>query len=493
MPAPDYSDFLDFAACPKAVRQALKRVLPQGMVIAEEEEMRPFFRDGLPIYASRPLAVLLPRDEADVIACLRVLADMKVPVVPRGAGTSLSGGAVPHPQGVVLSLAKLNRIFHLDPDRRLCRAQAGVRNAAISEAAAPHGLFYAPDPSSQVICSLGGNLAENAGGIHCLKYGLTTHNAASLRLITMEGEAVNLGEEGGMDAMPLVIGSEGLLGVIVEATVVLRPLPQEVCLLLAGFPGVAEAGLAVGAIIEEGLVPAALELMDALAIEASEAFCHPGYPLEAKALLLCELDGTRTQVEEEAALAREIFSRCGAFVCKAAQDEEERQRFWSGRKATFPAAGRLAPDYYCMDGTIPREALASVLEEIGRLSGIHGLRVMNVFHAGDGNLHPVILLDADDERQLQGALDLGSRILHACLKAGGSITGEHGVGVEKLDEMCFQFKEEELSSMRRVKSAFDPLGLLNPGKAIPTPRRCVEAGGRLVRGGAGASKEAPWF
>lgn len=483
MTNPYQDDSLHYPQRGDHVRRALARVLPPSCLITKPEAMRPYSSDGLPAFSAMPMAVAIPENEQQLSATLRVLDDQGVPVVPRGAGTSLSGGAVPHPQGVVLSLARFKSIRWIDQTRRLCRAQSGVRNAALSEAAAPHGLFYAPDPSSQIACSLGGNIAENAGGIHCLKYGLTWHNVVSVRLVCTDGTALEVGEETGFDPLPLLVGSEGLLGVVTEATVRLRPIPPCTRLLLASFAQISHAGAAVAAIIAAGIVPAALELMDHLAIVASEAFCHAGYPQEAQAILLCELDGLEEQVAEDEACVRELLQQHQATSCRTARNEQERALFWSGRKAAFPAAGRLAPDYYCMDGSIPRHALAEVLATIDALSTSYGLEVMNVFHAGDGNLHPVILLDADDPDQLARAQRLGSAILTACLEAGGSITGEHGVGVEKLDEMCAQFTTIERQRLLAIKEVFDPKAILNPGKGLPTLRRCAEGGALLVRGG----------
>ena len=483
MTSPYQDDILHYPKKRDHVLRALARVLPPSCLIGTPEAMRPYTSDGLPVFSAMPLAVAIPDNEQQLIATLRTLGEQGVPIVPRGGGTSLSGGAVPHPQGVVLSLARFKNIHWIDQTRRLCRAGTGVRNAALSEAAAPHGLFYAPDPSSQIACSLGGNIAENAGGIHCLKYGLTWHNVVSARLVCADGTVLEVGEETGFDPLPLVVGSEGLLGVVTEATVRLRPVPPCTRLLMAAFAQISHAGAAVAAIIAAGIVPAALELMDHLAIVASEAFCHAGYPQDAQAILLCELDGLEEQVTEDEACVRELLQRHRATSCRTAQNEAERALFWSGRKAAFPAAGRMAPDYYCMDGSIPRRALAAVLETIDDLSKTYDLEVMNVFHAGDGNLHPVILLDADDPDQLQRAQRLGSAILKTCLEAGGSITGEHGVGVEKLDEMCAQFTTTERERLLATKQAFDPAGLLNPGKGLPTLRRCAEGGALLVRGG----------
>jgi glycolate oxidase len=411
----------------------------------------------------------------------------KIPVVARGAGTGLSGGALPRADGVLLSLAKLNRILDIDPLARTARVQPGVRNLAISQAAAPHGLYYAPDPSSQIACTIGGNVAENSGGVHCLKYGLTVHNIIKLKVLTIDGELITLGSDAydspGYDLLALFTGSEGMLGIVVEVTVRLLPNPERVQVLLGAYDSVTAAGATVGAIIGAGIVPAGLEMMDQLAIKAAEDFVHVGYPVDAAAILLCEVDGTNEEVSEHVAAIRTIMLAQGATNVRTAQDDKECALLWKGRKAAFPAVGRLAPDYYCMDGTIPRRCLPQVLDEIARLSREYALPVANVFHAGDGNLHPLILFDANKPGELQRAEEFGGKILELCVRVGGTITGEHGVGIEKINQMCVQFQSAELNQFFAVKHAFDPESLLNPGKAIPTLQRCAEFGAMHVHGG----------
>jgi glycolate oxidase len=450
--------------------------------------MRVYESDGLAAYRGLPGLVALPRTAGEVRAVLATCAELGVPVVARGAGTGLSGGALPFPGCVLLSLSRLTAILNIDPDERTARVQPGVRNLAISEAAAPHGLFYAPDPSSQVACSIGGNVAENAGGVHCLKYGLTVHNLAALELATMDGEALTLGGEAldapGFDLMALITGSEGLLGVITEVTLRLLPQPVHAQVLLAAFPEVGHGGAAVAAIIGAGVIPAGLEMMDHLALTAAETYAHAGYPTEAAAILLCELDGSEADVAVELAKVADICRQAGASEVRIAEDEAERRRYWAGRKGAFPAMGRLAPDYYCIDGTIPRARLADVLEEIAAMSAAHGLPVANVFHAGDGNLHPLILYDANKAGEMERAEALGGAILELCVQVGGTITGEHGVGREKINQMCAQFSDEEIAAFAAIKAAFDPKGLLNPGKAVPTLARCAEFGAMHVHQGA---------
>jgi glycolate oxidase len=409
-------------------------------------------------------------------------------VVARGAGTGLSGGALPLADGVLLVLAKFKRILCIDTENRTARVQPGVRNLAISEAAAPYGLYYAPDPSSQIACSIGGNVAENSGGLHCLKYGLTVHNILALEVLTMDGEQLTIGAQSldaaGYDLLALLTGSEGLLAIIVEITVRLLPKPECARVLLAAFDDVGTAGAAVGRIIAEGIIPAGLEMMDNAAIRAAEDFVHAGYPTDAAAILLCELDGTESEVADQVEQVSALLEDCRATEVRVARDEEERTRFWAGRKAAFPAVGRLSPDYYCMDGTIPRRELPKVLTRTGELSEEYGLPVVNVFHAGDGNLHPLILYDANKEGEVGRVEALGAKILELCVEVGGTITGEHGVGVEKIDQMCVQFSAAELQHFHAVKSAFDKDALLNPGKAVPTLTRCAELGGMHVhRGG----------
>jgi len=449
--------------------------------------MKPYECDGLTAIRQVPGLVVLPETEEQVRTVLAACASHAVPVVPRGAGTGLSGGARPLSDGVVLGLSRLNEILEVDPDNLCALVQPGVRNLAISEAAAEHGLYYAPDPSSQIACSIGGNVAENAGGVHCLKYGLTVHNVIGLKLQTIEGHELRLGTAGydapGYDLMALSCGSEGMLGVVTEVRVRLLPLPPSKRVLLAAFDDVLAAAETVSAVIAEGLIPAGLEMMDRLAIEAAEAFVHAGYPLAAQAILICELDGVADEVAADTDLVKRIASSRGAISVVVAEDPADQARLWAGRKAAFPAVGRLAPDYYCMDGTIPRHQLAAVLQRIQQLSDEYELRVANVFHAGDGNLHPLILYDANIPGELERVEEMGERILDACVRAGGSVTGEHGVGLEKLNSMCGQFAAAELAQLFRLKAAFDPDDLLNPGKGIPTLARCSELGGMHVHAG----------
>jgi glycolate oxidase len=456
-------------------------------VLHDEEDLRPYECDGLTAYRRTPIAVVLPATVEDVQAVLRRCHAHGVPVVARGAGTGLSGGALPLADGVLLGLARFSRILSVDPLGRTARVQPGVRNLAISEAVRPYGLYYAPDPSSQIACTIGGNVAENSGGVHCLKYGLTVHNILSLDVVTAEGNRLTLGGEAldsaGYDLLAVMTGSEGLLGVIVEVTVRLLPIPDRAQVLLAAFDNLETAGAAVNAIIGAGIVPAGLEMMDRTAIAAAEDFVHAGYPREAEAILLCEVDGTNEEVSEHVMRVRDVLLASGATEVRTARDEQERLTFWKGRKAAFPAVGRLAPDYYCMDGTIPRRRLPEVLRRIAELSREHTLGVANVFHAGDGNLHPLILYDANRPGELERAEAFGARILELCVAVGGTITGEHGVGVEKIDQMCVQFGSPELAQLHAVKAAFDPRGLLNPGKAVPTLHRCAELGAMHVHRG----------
>ena len=465
----------------------LRKLLPADSILIDEEELRPYECDGLSAYKQLPMLVVLPESVAQVQQIIRLCNEMSVPVVARGAGTGLSGGALPHSNGVLLSLAKFSSIVEIDPKSCTARVQPGVRNLAISEAAAPYGLFYAPDPSSQSACSIGGNVAENSGGVHCLKYGLTVHNVLKLRVVTMDGEILEIGSDAldspGYDLLALIHGSEGMLGVVVEVTVKLLPLPEVVSVLLSAFDTVEEAGQAVGDIIASGIIPAGMEMMDNPAIRAAEDYAKAGYPVDAAAILLCELDGNAEDVAAQVATVRKLLSHCGATEIRLATDEVDRQRLWKGRKSAFPAIGRISPDYYCMDGTIPRKALPKVLGKISALSTEYGLLIANVFHAGDGNLHPLILYDADIAGDLKKAEALGGKILELCVEVGGSITGEHGVGVEKLAQMCVQFSAPELAVFHAVKHAFDPKSLLNPGKAVPTLHRCAELGGMHVHHG----------
>ena len=468
------------------IRQC-QALLGYANVIGDAERLRVYECDALSAYHQQPDLVALPETVEQVQGILKLCMAHGVPVVARGAGTGLAGGALPVAGGVVLGLSKMNKILSLDALNRTATLQPGVRNLAISAAAKVHGLYYAPDPSSQVACSIGGNVAENAGGVHCLKYGLTVHNVLQVKLVTLEGELLTLGSLGfdtpGYDVLALAIGSEGLLGVVVEVTVRLLPLPPETQVLLAAFASVEQAGEAVAAIIANGLLPAGLEMMDNAAIRATEAFVHAGYPVEAAAILLCELDGLPEQVTSDVARAESILLANHAVEIRKASDDGERRRFWAGRKAAFPAVGRIASDYYCMDGTIPRKHLATVLKHIAELAEEYRLSVVNVFHAGDGNLHPLILYDGSQEGEFDRAEALGGRILELCVAVGGTITGEHGVGVEKLGQMCVQFQAAELEQFLRLKQAFDPAGLLNPGKAVPTLHRCAELGRMHVHAG----------
>ncbi len=465
----------------------LSRLVPKTNLLHELEDLRPYECDGLSAYRQVPQAVVLAENEAQVVAVLKTCHRLGVPVVARGAGTGLSGGALPHGQGVLLSLAKMKRILHLDPVARVAVVEPGVRNLAISEAAAPHGLYYAPDPSSQLACTIGGNIAENAGGVHCLKYGLTLHNVIGMRGFTAEGEPLVLGGEApdapGYDLLALAVGSEGMLMVVTEVTVKLLPKPRCARVIMASFDDVEAAGEAVAAVIGAGIIPAGLEMMDRAATRAVEEFVGAGYDLEAAAILLCESDGTAEEVEEEVARMKAVLEGAGATRMTVSRDEAERLRFWSGRKAAFPAVGRISPDYYCMDGTIPRRRLGDVLRFIGELERKYGLRCPNVFHAGDGNLHPLILFDANNADELRRTELFAAEVLEKCVEVGGTITGEHGVGVEKIGQMCVQFRPEELQAFHALKRAFDPRGLLNPGKAIPTLARCADYGAMRARAG----------
>jgi len=467
---------------------ALREFLPGRAILHEEEDTRPYECDGLTAYRQLPMVVALPETEEQVRRILQVCSSMKIPVVPRGAGTGLSGGALPLGDGVLLSMAKFMRVLRMDALARIAVVEPGVRNAVVSELAAPHGLYYAPDPSSQIACTIGGNVSENSGGVHCLKYGLTLHNVLGLRGFTIDGEPIALGGEApdapGLDLLALAIGSEGMLFVVTEVTLKLLPKPQCARVIMASFDDVEKAGAAVADVIAAGIVPAGLEMMDKPATHAVEQFVGAGYDLEAAAILLCESDGTPEEVDDEIARMQLVLERAGAARMRVSRDEAERLRFWSGRKAAFPAVGRISPDYYCMDGTIPRKRLGEVLAFIGEMEKKYGLRCPNVFHAGDGNLHPLILFDAASADELHRTELFAAEVLEKCVAVGGTITGEHGVGVEKVNQMCVQFGAGELDAFRGVKRAFDPLGLLNPGKAIPTLARCAEYGRMRVRGGA---------
>ena len=481
----------------RAFTSALARVVPPTALLTAVEDTRPYECDGLTLYRELPGAVLLPDNEAQVVDILRLCHAARVPVVARGAGTSLSGGALPIAQGVVLSLAKFCRILAIDPLARTAIVQPGVRNLAISEAAAAHGLFYAPDPSSQIACSIGGNVAENAGGVHCLKYGLTVHNVRRVRAVLITGEIVEFGADAldapGYDLLALITGSEGLLGIITEITVKLLPKPQLAQVALAAFDDLEQAGAAVGAVIGAGIIPGGLEMMDREATRAVEQFVHADYPLDAAAVLLVEADGTPLEVAAEMAEIIDVLKASGATEVRVSENEAERLLYWSGRKAAFPAVGRISPDYYCIDGTFPRAALPRVLRQIETWAREFGLPCATVFHAGDGNLHPLILFDANKPGDRERTIAFGDRILELCIDVGGTITGEHGVGVEKIAGMCAQFAPAELERFLGVKRAFDAEGLLNPGKAVPTLARCAEFGRMLVHEGRLAHPELPRF
>jgi len=476
---------------------ALQKVLPERAVLRSADERRPYECDGLSGYRALPGVVVLPDRLEQVCAVMRLCQQYSVPVVARGAGTGLSGGATPHPEGVLLSMARFNRILSVDPVACTARVQPGVRNLAISEAVAERGLYYAPDPSSQIACTIGGNVAENAGGVHCLKYGLTVHNVLAAEVVLMGGEVIEIGgetpDQPGYDLMAAFIGSEGMLGVVTEITVRLLPVPPTAKALMAAFGDVEQAASAVAAIIAAGIIPAGLEMMDTPAIIAAEDFVQAGYPRDAAAILLCELDGTDAEVQTEIESVSSLLFECGARSVDIARDESERQRFWSGRKNAFPAVGRISPDYYCIDGTIPRRALGEVLSGISELAARAGLRVANVFHAGDGNLHPLILYDSGKPGEFERTEALGAEILQLCVRVGGTITGEHGVGLEKIDQMCVQFGKAELEQFHALKAVFDPEGLLNPGKAVPTLSRCAEFNAMHVHHGELPHPELPRF
>ena len=476
---------------------ALKAVLPKHAILHSQEDTTPYECDGLTAYRQRPLCVVLPETYEQIADVLKICHEMQVPVVARGAGTGLSGGAMPHELGVTLSLAKFNKILKIDKYSRTAVVQCGVRNLAISEAVAQHGLYYAPDPSSQIACTIGGNVAENSGGVHCLKYGLTLHNVMKVKGFTIEGESVEFGSDAldcaGLDLLPLIVGSEGMLAITTEVTVKLTPKPQLARCIMASFDDLRKAGDAVAAVIAAGIIPAGLEMMDKPMTAAVEDFVHAGYDLDAEAILLCESDGTPEEVEEEIGRMAGVLSASGATKVVVSKDEAERLKFWSGRKNAFPASGRMSPDYMCMDSTIPRKRLADILLAIAEMEKKYQLRCANVFHAGDGNLHPLILFDANDADQLRRCELFGAEILETSVAMGGTVTGEHGVGVEKLNSMCVQFSAAENEQMFGVKRAFDPSGLLNPGKVIPTLNRCAEYGRELVRAGKVKHPDLPRF
>lgn len=488
---------LNSSSLQSKVVAALLQVVPKHALLWHDEDTTPFECDGLTAYRQLPMVVALPETYEQVQGILKSCHAMGVPVVARGAGTGLSGGAMPHAAGVTLSLAKFNKILKLDAKSRTAIVQGGVRNLAISEAAAPLGLYYAPDPSSQIACTIGGNVAENSGGVHCLKYGLTVHNVLKVKGFTIEGEEIEFGSDAldasGYDLLSLIVGSEGMLAVTTEVTVKLIPKPQLARCIMASFDDIRKAGDAVAAVIAAGIIPAGLEMMDKPMTAAVEDYVHAGYDLTAEAILLCESDGTPEEVEEEIGRMTQVLTSCGASAIAISQSEAERLRFWSGRKNAFPASGRISPDYMCMDSTIPRKRLADILIAIAEMEKKYQLRCANVFHAGDGNLHPLILFDANDADQLHRCELFGADILETSVAMGGSVTGEHGVGIEKLNSMCVQFNAAENEQMFGVKRAFDLQSLLNPGKVIPTLQRCAEYGKMVVRGGALSHPELERF
>lgn len=471
--------------------------LPANCILASIEQLKPYECDGYTAYRSLPLAAFLPENRSQVINIVKRCREQNIPVVTRGAGTGLSGGAHPIEQGVLLNLSKLNSIHEINHTLRYAQVEPGVRNLEISQAAAEFDLYYAPDPSSQIACTIGGNIAENSGGVHCLKYGLTIHNLLEITYIDSHGNEITVGNQcydhTGYDFLALLSGSEGMLGIIVEAKVRLLPLPDNKVLLLAAFAEVEDAGNAVAEIIANGVIPAGLEMMDKAIISAAENFCQPGYPSNASAILLCELDGNEDEIQHDMQLVEQYCQQHHAQLIKIATDAEEQALYWRGRKSAFPAIGQLTPDYLCMDGTIPRKHLGHVLRQIEQFSATYGLRVANVFHAGDGNLHPLIMYDANQAGQLEKAEQIGSKILELCVEVGGTITGEHGVGIEKLNQMCVQFSRAELNQFERLKAAFDPDQLLNPGKVIPTLQRCAEFGAMHVHKGELPFADLPRF
>ena len=497
MNAPVSTQLLQKAERLAQIIRALVAVLPKHAILHSQENTTPYECDGLTAYRQRPLCVVLPETYDQIAAVLKACHALQVPVVARGAGTGLSGGAMPHELGVTLSLAKFNKILKIDKYSRTAVVQCGVRNLAISEAVAQHGLYYAPDPSSQIACTIGGNVAENSGGVHCLKYGLTLHNVMKVKGFTVDGEQVEFGSDAldsaGLDLLPLIVGSEGMLAITTEVTVKLTPKPQLARCIMASFDDLRKAGDAVAAVIAAGIIPAGLEMMDKPMTAAVEDFVHAGYDLEAEAILLCESDGTPEEVEEEIGRMADVLSASGATKIAVSNNEVERLKFWSGRKNAFPASGRMSPDYMCMDSTIPRKRLADILLAIAEMEKKYQLRCANVFHAGDGNLHPLILFDANDADQLRRCELFGAEILETSVAMGGTVTGEHGVGIEKLNSMCVQFSAAENEQMFGIKRAFDPQGLLNPGKVIPTLNRCAEYGRELVRAGKVKHPDLPRF
>lgn len=484
---PAFSDFL----------KSLSGVVPDDCILTRPEDTRPFECDGLSLYRTTPPVVVLPENEAQVVAVMNACRRFNIPIVPRGAGTGLSGGALPVEHGVLIGLSKLNRIKNIDTKTATAVVEPGVRNLAISEAAAPYGLYYAPDPSSQIACSIGGNIAENSGGVHCLKYGLTVHNVLRARVVTIDGDIIELGSEApdapGLNLLSAFIGSEGMLGIVTEATVKLVPTPKVARVIMASFATVEEASDAVTNVIAAGIIPAGLEMMDKRATHMVEPFVRAGYDMDAAAILLCESDGTAEEVEDEIERMLAVFGQAGATRLQVSTSKQERATFWAGRKNAFPAAGRISPDYYCMDGTIPRRHLGKVLSAIEDMEVKYGLRCANVFHAGDGNLHPLILFDANVPGEVERAEQFGADILELCVEVGGTITGEHGVGYEKINQMCVQFSREELDVFSAVKKAFDPYGLLNPDKLIPTLVRCAEYGKMHIHRGELPFPDLPRF
>ena len=480
-----------------ALIQDFQRITPPLKIIADTERLKPFETDAFISHRALPLCAVLPESEAQVVAIVKACNAHGVPLVTRGAGTSISGGSIPLSNGALAVMARMNKILAVDPASRTARVQPGVANAAVSVVAAPYKLFYAPDPSSQIICSIGGNVAENSGGIHCLKYGLTVHNVMRLRVVALNGEILDIGaaslDAPGYDLLALMNGSEGLLGLITEITVKLTPEPEHIETLLAAFPSVTDAANAVGEIIGAGVIPAALEMMDKMVIAACEKFMSAGFPLDAEALLLVELDGDAEEVREHLEKVESVLMACHAQQIRRARDATERETLWKSRKGAFAALATISPDYYCMDGTIPRRALPKVLARYEQLAAEYGMMIANVFHAGDGNLHPVVFYDASIAGEMERSEELGGKLLEICVEVGGTITGEHGVGIEKLKQMCVQFREKELAMFHAIKAVFDPAGLLNPGRAVPELKRCSEWGGMHVRDGKIPRADIPRF
>ena len=479
------------------IATALREIVPGEGVITEETERRAYETDGLTAYKQLPMIVVLPETTEQVSQVLRYCNENKIRVVPRGAGTSLSGGALPLEDGVLLGLGKFNRVLEVDYDNRCAIVQPGVTNLGVTQAVQEKGFYYAPDPSSQIACTIGGNIAENSGGVHCLKYGLTTNNVLGLELVLIDGEIIRLGgkhlDSGGYDILGVLTGSEGLLAVVTEVTVRILRSPETARALLIGFPSSEQAGQCVSDVIGAGIIPGGMEIMDGPAIQAAEDFVHAGYPVDCEALLIVELDGPETEVDYLIARVRELAEKNDAKTIRISTSEAERENFWAGRKAAFPAVGRVSPDYYCMDGTIPRHRLPHVLKRMNEMSAHYGLRVANVFHAGDGNLHPLILYDANNPGELEKAEEFGADILKLCVEVGGVLTGEHGVGVEKRDLMGTMFNEGDLKQQQRLKCAFDPESLLNPGKVFPTLHRCAELGRVHIHGGQTRFPDIPRF